>query len=119
LQNKVRVYREKHGWIGSYKLIALNKNENACTVNINGKITDFRIISVRPYYRNEYTIKPSPASDSSDDNPANENYRPDFKPELGKSPASVPRRRGRFPGLKNKPKNIIIPITNIIKENTK
>jgi hypothetical protein len=116
LQNEVRVYREKHGWIGPYKLIALNNNGNACTINVNGKITDFRITSVRPYHRDEHTVELFPVPDFSDDNSADENYRSNPKPELGRLFVSVPRRRGRSPGSKNKPKNIIL-VTNVTKEN--
>jgi hypothetical protein len=118
LQNEVRIYREKHGWTGPYKLIALNDNGNACTVDVDGKITDFRIISVRPYHRDEHTVEPSSASDSSDGDSADENYRPNPKPELGKPPASVPRRRNRSSGSKNKPKNTI-SVTNVTKKDAK
>jgi hypothetical protein len=114
LQSEVRVYREKRDWTGSYKLIAHNNDGTACIINVNGKITNFRVTSVRSYYRNEHTEIPSPVSDLSDDNSADE----DCRPEPEKPTATIPRRRGRPPGSKNKPK-IAIPVINITKEGWK
>jgi hypothetical protein len=78
---------------------------------VNSKITNFRVTSVRPYYRNEHTEIPSSVSDPSDDDSANE----DCRPEPERPTATIPRRRGRPPGSKNKPK-IATPVINIMKE---
>jgi hypothetical protein len=85
--------------------MAHDDNGTLCTIDIDGKFTIFRITSVRPYFRDEHTIEP-PAEDTSDDHAADkddaadEDYRP--KPEAS---VAIPRRRGRPPGSKNKPKN--------------
>jgi hypothetical protein len=78
---------------------------------VNGKITNFRVTSVRPYYRDEHTEIPSPVSNPSDDDFADE----DCRPEPERPTATIPRRRGRPPGSKNKPK-IATPMINITKE---
>jgi hypothetical protein len=105
LMSKVRIYRENKGWSGSYKLVAYDGNGTECTVDVNGKNTRFRVISVRFYYCNEYIAEPKPAEteDSSDENdkPGDEDYRPE---ESEKPNTPKLRRRGRPPGSKNKPK---------------
>jgi hypothetical protein len=55
---------------------------------------------MKPYYRNEHIIIPSPNSvpENSDDDFRDEEYFPEPK-------IPQPRRRGRPPGSKNKPKN--------------
>jgi hypothetical protein len=105
LMFEVRVYREDKGWSGPYKLVAHDGNGTECTVNVNGKNTRFRVTSVQPYYRDEYTAKPKPAetenSNNESDKPGDEDYRPK---ESEKPNTPKLRRRGRPPGSKNKPK---------------
>lgn len=49
LQADVRVYREKEGWTGPYKLIATD--EQTCTVQMPYGPTSFRSTVVKPYYK--------------------------------------------------------------------
>jgi hypothetical protein len=81
-------------------LITYTENGNACVININGKNITFRITVIKPYYRNKHIIVPSPNSvpEDSDNDFRDEEYFP--KPEIPQ-----PRRRGRPPESKNKPKN--------------
>jgi hypothetical protein len=107
-QSEIRVWRENGGWAGPYKLIAHNNSGNACVINVNGKPTNFRIISVRFYHRNEYTAKitPNDVSDNSDD--ANDEYYPEHA-----KPIAPKHKRERSSGFKNKPKIIIANTTNV------
>lgn len=50
LQSEVRVWREKDGWKGPYKIIA-NERGNITVDMIDGPTT-FRSTTVRPYYCN-------------------------------------------------------------------
>jgi len=47
-QSLVRVWREKRGWEGPYKMVTI-ENED-CTVEINGRHAVFRSTAVKPYY---------------------------------------------------------------------
>ncbi|KAF2741607.1 putative integrase, partial [Sporormia fimetaria CBS 119925] len=51
LQSEVKVWREKKGWRGPFVLLA--RDSNTCTVDINGKPTNFRITVVKPYHRDD------------------------------------------------------------------
>jgi hypothetical protein len=108
LQNEVRIWRKNGGWAGPFKLIAHNNSGNACIINVNGKPTNFRITSVRSYYRNEHTatIIPNDVSNNSDN--TNDEYHP--KPAES---IAFKRKRGRPPGSKNKPKIAIANITDV------
>jgi hypothetical protein len=108
LQNKVKIWRKNGGWAGLYKLIALNNNENACIINTNGKPTNFWIISVCFYYRNEHTAKiiSNDVSDNSDN--TNDEYH------LKRAePITPKRKRERSSGSKNKPKIAIMNTTDV------
>jgi hypothetical protein len=111
LQNEVRVWREFGGWTGSYRLLAYANDGNACIVEINGKPIIFRIIIVKPYYRDEHIIKPPPRTvvhkGPDDDDNQDKSYTP--KPEIPQS-----RRRGKFLEFKNKPKNV--PFAHMIQK---
>ena len=48
LQSDVRVWREKDGWIGLFKLFVINGE--TCTIDIPYKLTNFRSTIVKPYY---------------------------------------------------------------------
>jgi hypothetical protein len=103
LQSKIRVWRKSGSWIGPYRLLAYADNSNACIVEINGKPVTFRITIVKPYHRDEHTMEPPPRTvvhkGPNDDDNQNKNYIPE--PETPQ-----PRRRGRFLGSKNKPKDV-------------
>jgi hypothetical protein len=49
LQSLVRVWREKTGWEGPYKLVAVDNEE--CTLDMNGRHGMFRSTVVKPYYK--------------------------------------------------------------------
>jgi hypothetical protein len=51
LQSNVLVYREKNGWNGPYKLIAINGE--TCTIQMPYGPADFRSTAVKPYYTDE------------------------------------------------------------------
>ncbi len=51
LQSNVLVYREKNGWNGPYKLIAINGE--TCTIQMPYGPADFRLTAVKPYYIDE------------------------------------------------------------------
>ena len=76
---EVRVHRENIGWTGPHIMVA--RDEETCTVDINGKRTNFRTTVVKPYYRDNGTTDIPPA------------------PEIPEK-----RRPGRPKGSKNKPK---------------
>ncbi|KAI1443155.1 hypothetical protein F5Y02DRAFT_429063 [Annulohypoxylon stygium] len=98
LYSEVRVYRENKGWTGTYKLLA--RNENTRTVEINERFVDFRITSVKLYFRDESMDIPNDDGDSDSDTEQDEpdEYIPD--PE-----GTAKRGRGRLRGSKNKPKD--------------
>ncbi|XDG08264.1 hypothetical protein ABKA04_007879 [Annulohypoxylon sp. FPYF3050] len=98
LQSEVRVYRENKGWTGPYKLLA--RNENTCTVEVNERPVDFRITSVKPYFRDENTNIPNDGDDNDSDTEQDEpdEYIPE--PE-----GTAKRGRGRPRGSRNKPKD--------------
>jgi len=98
LQAEVKVWRENIGWTGPFKLIA--RDGETCTVDTNGKATNFRTVVVKPYHRDESTetpIDPNTDEEDSTENRADDNWTPE-------EPQPTERRRGRPPGSKNKPK---------------
>jgi hypothetical protein len=108
LQNEVKIWRENGGWAGSYKLIAHNNSGNACVIDVNGKPTNFRIISVRSYHQNKHTTKitSNDISDNSDN--ANDEYHLKHA-----KPIAPKRKRERPSGSKNKPKITVANTTNV------
>ncbi|KAI9035080.1 uncharacterized protein KD926_004645 [Aspergillus affinis] len=99
LQSDVRVWREKGGWKGSYKLLAVDGE--TCTVDMLYGPTKFRSTVVNPYYREEFL----------EEERDQHRVRPENNPvdEIVDSKytdlAEIQRRgRGRSPGSKNKPK---------------
>ena len=48
---EVRVWREKDGWNGLYKLLAINGE--TCIIDIPHKPTNFQSTVVKPYYTKE------------------------------------------------------------------
>ena len=51
LQSIVRVWREKKGWTGPYRLLAV-KGET-CIIELPHRPTNFRSTMVKPFYREE------------------------------------------------------------------
>ena len=49
--SEVRVWCEKHGWNGPYKLLVINGE--TCTINMLYGLTNFRSTVVKPYYIKE------------------------------------------------------------------
>ncbi|KAJ5904893.1 uncharacterized protein N7473_001809 [Penicillium subrubescens] len=103
LQSDVRVWREKGGWKGPYKLLAMDGE--ICTVDMPYGPTKFRSTVVKPYHREELPegegeqrrirAEDDQVDRTVDSEPVNE---PD-------KPVEIQRRgRGRPPGSKNKPK---------------
>ncbi|KAM4067661.1 transposase [Hirsutella rhossiliensis] len=94
LQSEVRVWREKDGWQGPFKIASID-GHNVTIDTVNGPQV-FRSTHVQPYLRDDSTIPqvPAPAQDE-EETPA----RPD---------PPAPRKRGRPPGSKNKPKDLIM-----------
>ncbi|KAJ6050709.1 uncharacterized protein N7446_010818 [Penicillium canescens] len=103
LQSDVRVWREKGGWKGPYKLLAMDGE--TCTVDMPHGPTKFRSTVVKPYYREELLEgeggqRRIRAEDDQVDKTADSKQvdEPD-------KPVEIQRRgRGRPPGSKNKPK---------------
>ncbi|KAM4061611.1 reverse transcriptase (RNA-dependent DNA polymerase) [Hirsutella rhossiliensis] len=113
LQSEVRVWREKLGWQGPFKISAID-GSNVTIDTINGPQT-FRSTLVQPYFRDETTI-PAPAAAAADDSdiPVSDPAS-DSVPVSAPAPAPVPapnppapRKRGRPPGSKNKPKTTFL-----------
>jgi hypothetical protein len=103
LQNEIRVLRESGGWTGPHQLLAYADDGNACIVEINGKSIIFRIIIVKPYYRDEHIMEPPPRTVVHEGPNNNDNQNKNYTP---KPKTPQPRRRGRFLESKNKPKNV-------------
>jgi hypothetical protein len=108
LQNKIRVWRKNDGWANPYKLITHNNSGNACIINVNGKPTNFRIISIRFYHRNEYTTKITPKNISDNSHNTNDEYH-----TKSAEPIALKRKRERPSGSKNNPKIAITNTTNV------
>ena len=116
LQAEVKVWRENIGWKGPY--ILLGRDGETCTVDINGKATNFRTVIVKPYHRDESTEAPIDTNTNEEDDSENEaeveadndwtpaeiddNWTPaEHRPH---EPQPTKRRRGRPRGSKNRPK---------------
>jgi hypothetical protein len=94
LQSEVRVWREKEGWQGPYKLIAVNGHD--MTLDLPNGLVTFRSTQVQEYYRN-------PEEDTSEDTTEEASIEPDPIP-VQPDEQPQPRRRGRPRGSKNKKK---------------
>ena len=100
LQSEVKVWREKLGWKGPFLL--LSRDGETCTVDIDGKPTNFRTVVVKPYYRDESTEAVADHDDDGQPDREEEDHGDaDWIPDRSQ-PAR--KRRGRPPGSKNKPK---------------
>ncbi|KAJ5544720.1 hypothetical protein N7535_006892 [Penicillium sp. DV-2018c] len=93
LQSDVRVWREKDGWNGPYKLLAVDGE--TCVVDMPHGPTKFRSTTVKPYYREELVESAAEDCQGDEDVAATE-------PE---EPIEAQRRgRGRPPRSRNRPK---------------
>ncbi|KAF7565995.1 hypothetical protein PtrM4_054290 [Pyrenophora tritici-repentis] len=105
LQSEVMVWREKNGWQGPYRVIDM-KDHDVTVDMINGPTT-FRSTVVKPYYRDLTTAidgadQGTGGSPTTDEAIADEPPLP--VPPAEANQAAQPRKRGRPPGSKNKPK---------------
>ena len=91
LDSEVRVYREKKGWTGPFKVIAVTDNE--VTIDTENGPASFRNTAVQPYYRHPETQPGThqPIADN-DEQPIAEDEQP--TPFEYPEPER-PRRRGR------------------------
>ncbi|KAM4061617.1 reverse transcriptase (RNA-dependent DNA polymerase) [Hirsutella rhossiliensis] len=83
----------KDGWQGPFKIASID-GHNVTIDTVNGPQV-FRSTHVQPYLRDDSTIPQVPAPAQDEETPA----RPD---------PPAPRKRGRPPGSKNKPKDLIM-----------
>ena len=99
----VRVYREKEGWTGPHVMTA--RDEETCTVEINGKSTNFRTTVVKPYYNDEGPAKddagPPVTLTGMNDIPTAPEIPNPILPDIPEK-----RGRGRPKGSKNRPKAV-------------
>ena len=100
LQAEVKVWRENRGWEGPFVLLA--RDGEQCTVDVNGKATNFRTVVVKPYRRDETTDTPD-GVDDEDEDARDADWIPD-------EPQPVKKKRGRPVGSKNKKKAMDIDI---------
>ncbi|KJZ69913.1 hypothetical protein HIM_10698 [Hirsutella minnesotensis 3608] len=98
LQSEVRVWREKDGWQGPFKLASID-GHNVTIDTINGP-QFFRSTHVQPYLRDDSTIPQVPAPAQEEETPA----RPD---------PPAPRKRGRPPSVANKPTDSDRPLRSV------
>jgi hypothetical protein len=98
LQSDVRVWREKDGWNGPYKLLAMDGQ--TCTIQMPHGPTNFRSTVVKPYYAEE-TDRSTPITQ---DDTLPEITVPVDHPEEDTTATGRPvrRSRGRPKGSKNK-----------------
>ncbi|KAJ5379608.1 hypothetical protein N7509_012727 [Penicillium cosmopolitanum] len=103
LQSDVRVWREKGGWKGPYKLLAVNGE--TCTVDMPHGPTNFRSTIVKPYYREECSEAERGQRHVREDGDQEDKTVDAKNTEEPDKPTETQRRgRGRPPGSKNKPK---------------
>lgn len=101
LQSDVRVWREKEGWKGPYKLLSMNGE--TCTIQMPDGPKNFRSTTVKPYYTDH-----TAGTDADDLNATqhgdDDEYTPDNSPdiEITVTPPPKKRGRGRPKGSKNK-----------------
>ena len=115
IQSDVRVWREKHGWTGPFKLIA-NDGET-CIIDMPYGPTNFRSTVVKPYYATSETPQKeaemesfNESTDQSPPPPTNDITNQSPSPSIDDMPSgqsiddnqSIKRGRGRPKGSKNK-----------------
>ncbi|KAM4060975.1 reverse transcriptase (RNA-dependent DNA polymerase) [Hirsutella rhossiliensis] len=112
LQSEVRVWREKDGWQGPFKIASIDTH-NITIDTVNGPQV-FRSTLVQPYLRDDTTLS-DPTHDTDPSgirSDLNEQPAQDPVKTLTDLPARpeppAPRKRGRPPGSKNKPKDLIM-----------
>ncbi|KAI0993172.1 hypothetical protein K3495_g15012, partial [Podosphaera aphanis] len=99
-QSEVRVWREKKGWQGPFKILSIDGH--SITLDLPHGPTAFRSTVVQPYYRNSETerqIESLPDPDTNDKDNSEEDgseYEdPTLRPKRGRGrpPASINKRR--------------------------
>jgi hypothetical protein len=106
LQSDVRVWREKDGWTGPFKLLATDGE--TCTIDMPHGPTNFRSTVVKPYYilplpeasQEEEEIEEPPDDDR--DEPIDAEEQPVMKHPMVVIHQPAKRGRGRPRGSKNK-----------------
>ena len=96
--SEVRVWREKDGWNGPYKLLAINGEK--CTIDMPHGPTNFRSTVVKPYYAKE-EIPDVPEQEDQVNRSDNEK-EPNEETEPVNPEPTVRRGRGRPKGSRNK-----------------
>jgi hypothetical protein len=51
ISSEIKVWRKNVGWTGLYTLLDRTNGDITCSMNINGRPTDFRTTLVKPYHR--------------------------------------------------------------------
>jgi hypothetical protein len=102
LQSDIRVWREKGGWKGPYKLLAVDGE--TCTVDMPHGPTKFRSTVVKPYYREEHLEEEGEQRRVGAESQVDEPIDAKHTDEPNKMVETQRRGRGRPPGSKNKPK---------------
>jgi hypothetical protein len=101
LQSDVRVWREKEGWTGPYKLIATE--EETCTINMSRGPVKFRSTVVRPYLteqpcQEELEVPEEPQDEGPQDEGTQDEGTQDEEPQetrRGQGRPKGPRNRRR------------------------
>ena len=115
LQLDVRVQRKKEKQTSLFKLIA--NNSYTCVVDMLYSPTLFRVTVVKPYFYDnnfDYSVIPNANNETKQVKDNSDDRDNVFQP-VGDEEPVVRRRRGRLPGLKNKPKVVQVaqPQVNI------
>ena len=111
LGSLVRVYREKKGWTGPFKVLSIENHD--VTVDTENGPSKVRTTAVQPYHDKDDEPNSDPELSDHDDLSEEEGDDADdvddFIPERDPEPTNMPvkRGRGRPKGSKNKPKNVV------------
>ncbi|KAI1185280.1 hypothetical protein F5B17DRAFT_42530 [Nemania serpens] len=107
--HEVRIYREKKGWTGPFKILSIKGHNIVVDMpGSHGGSTKFRSTVVKPFYREDIEEIPDlPAAKRiipNDERDSDDEYSPEADPEAGANGQPVKRGRRRPKGSKNKPK---------------
>jgi len=91
LQSLVRVWREKHGWQGPFRLIA--NDGTTCTVDLPRGPRNFRITVVKPYHAEEGQLD-LPAPEEHAGHSAQAEDDPAHSEQAQERPAEIPEAAG-------------------------
>ena len=109
IQSDVRVWREKDGWTGPFKLLTVNGE--TCTIQMPYGAANFRTTVVKPYHaeqtletaRNEAVLDNGEEGDEAESGNESRAGGSEQEPEIEHEPKPK-RGRGRPKGSRNKPK---------------